>query len=180
MRLPYSENAKKVLIEAENIASSYSNPSIGTEHILYGLTVNEQCTAGKLLRKYGVNAGYFERYFINKAGITLGRIGFTTSAANSLVNAERLALKFGSKVIGTEQILYCLLVDPSSAAAAILGNLGVDQNELISELEQYIDGEDGTERSPEESTDGKLPPELSDLGLASHNSTRANKLGPTH
>ena len=35
MRLPYSENAKKVLIEAENIAASYSNPSVGTEHILY-------------------------------------------------------------------------------------------------------------------------------------------------
>ncbi len=178
MRLPYSENAKKVLIEAENIASSYSNPSIGTEHILYGLTVNEQCTAGKLLRKYGVNAGYFERYFINKAGITLGRIGFTTSAANSLVNAERLALKFGSKVIGTEQILYCLLVDPSSAAAAILGNLGVDQNELISELEQYIDGEDGTERSPEESQDGKLPTELSDLGIDLTKRARENKLDP--
>ena len=69
MRLPYSENAKKVLIEAENIASSYSNPSIGTEHILYGLTVNEQCTAGKLLRKYSVNAGYFERYFINNSAV---------------------------------------------------------------------------------------------------------------
>lgn len=179
MRLPYSENAKKVLIEAENIASSYSNPSVGTEHILYGLTVNEQCTAGKLLRKYGVNATYFERYFINKAGITLGRIGFTTSAANALVNAERLAAKFNSKVIGTEQILYCLLVDPSSAAVAILGNFGIDQNELLGELEEYIDGEENAETVDADSGDGRqLPTELGDLGIDLTKKARENKLDP--
>lgn len=178
MRLPYSENAKKVLIEAENVACSYSNPSIGTEHILYGLTANEQCTAGKLLRKYGVNSNYFERYFINKAGITLGRIGFTTSAANALVNAERVATRFNCRVIGTEQILYCLLIDPSSAAVAILGNIGVDQNELVSELEQYLGGEENDDTPSGENGDDKLPSELNDLGIDITKKARENKLDP--
>lgn len=178
MRLPYSENAKKVLMEAENVACSYSNPSIGTEHILYGLTANEQCTAGKLLRKYGVNSSYFERYFINKAGITLGRIGFTTSAANALVNAERVATRFNCRVIGTEQILYCLLIDPSSAAVAILGNLGVDQNELVAELEQYLGSEENDDAPSGENGDDKLPSELNDLGIDITKKARENKLDP--
>lgn len=178
MRLPYSENAKKVLMGAESAANSYSNPSIGTEHILYALTANEQCTAGKLLRKYGANANYFEKYFINKAGITLGRIGFTTSAANALVNAERLAAKFGCKFVGTEQILYCLLIDPSSAAVAVLSNFGIDQNELLSELEGYIDGGDRGAEGGGENEDGKLPSELDDLGIDLTKKARENKLDP--
>lgn len=116
MRLPYTENAKAALITAEKVAGAYGSGAIGTEHILYGLVATERCTASRILRKYGVDTSNFDGEYMTMSGGFMESHSFTSGAANALVNAERLAMKFGKKVVGTEQILYCLLLDPSSAA----------------------------------------------------------------
>lgn len=179
MRLPYTENAKAALITAEKVAGAYGSGAIGTEHILYGLVATERCTASKILRKYGVDTSNFDGEYMTMSGGFMDSHSFTSGAANALVNAERLAMKFGKKVVGTEQILYCLLLDPSSAAGAILGNLGVDQDAILGELEGYVSGEKRSEAEGGEGGDDKqLPTELSDLGIDLTKKARENKLDP--
>lgn len=179
MRLPYTENAKAALITAEKVAGAYGSGAIGTEHILYGLVATERCTASKILRKYGVDTSNFDGEYMTMSGGFMDSHSFTSGAANALVNAERLAMKFGKKVVGTEQILYCLLLDPSSAAGAILGNLGVDQDAILGELEGFVSGEKRSEAEGGEGGDDKqLPTELSDLGIDLTKKARENKLDP--
>ena len=179
MRLPYTENAKAALITAEKVAGAYGSGAIGTEHILYGLVATERCTASKILRKYGVDTSNFDGEYMTMSGGFMDSHSFTSGAANALVNAERLAMKFGKKVVGTEQILYCLLLDPSSAAGAILGNLGVDQDAILGELEGFVSGEKRSEaEGGEGGDDKKLPTELSDLGIDLTKKARENKLDP--
>lgn len=179
MRLPYTENAKTALITAEKVAGAYGGGAIGTEHILYGLVATERCTASRVLRKYGVDTSSFNGEYMTMSGGFMDSHSFTSGAANALVNAERLAMKFGKKVVGTEQILYCLLLDPSSAAGAILGNLGADQDAILSELEGYVSGEKRSEAEGGESGDDKqLPTELNDLGIDLTKKARENKLDP--
>ena len=179
MRLPYTENAKAALITAEKVAGAYGSGAIGTEHILYGLVATERCTASKILRKYGVDTSNFDGEHMTMSGGFMDSHSFTSGAANALVNAERLAMKFGKKVVGTEQILYCLLLDPSSAAGAILGNLGVDQDAILGELEGFVSGEKKSEAEGGEGGDDKqLPTELSDLGIDLTKKARENKLDP--
>ena len=178
MRLPYTDNAKNALITAEKVAGAYGG-AIGTEHILYGLVATEQSVASKILRKYGVDTGNFDAEQLTMSGGFIGGHSFTSGAANSLVTAERLALKYGKKVVGTEQILFCLLLDPSSAAGAILGNLGVNQDAILSDLEPYVSGaKDGEADGGDGGAEKQLPTELNDLGIDLTRKARENKLDP--
>ena len=53
MTFPVSENMKKAVDSAHDAAMRYSNPVIGTEHMLYGLVKVENSFAGQLLRQGG-------------------------------------------------------------------------------------------------------------------------------
>ena len=56
----FSEASKNALENAEKIAVELGHSYIGTEHILYGLVLEEKGIAFKVLNKQGIDSGSIE------------------------------------------------------------------------------------------------------------------------
>ncbi len=177
MSYPLSENVKKALVEAEKIANKYSNPSVGTEHLLYGLIKVENSVAGKLLREHGVTTSYADSVFSDYPHEMVRSLSFTSRAASVLAYAERLAIGNGSNVVGTEHILYSLIIDPASTAACLIKQYNPDLGSLVAKLEDAI-ADGGKNKKETTEGDSKTIEELADLGVDLTKKARENKLDP--
>ena len=167
MSYPVSENLNKVLKEAEDVAEQYSNPEIGTEHVLYGL-IKTDCTAGKMLREEKVNTGFADSVFSSNEHVSiLGKISYT----------KRVALSVRASRIRTEHLLYALLVDRTSLAYLILDrSYGVDTNALARKLEAFMRGERA--ESEEVANEPEVPGEIAELGVDITKKARDGKIDP--
>ena len=177
MSYPVSENLNKVLKEAEDIAEQYSNPEIGTEHVLYGL-IKTDCTAGKMLREEKVNTGFADSVFSSNEHVSiLGKIAYTKRVIETLRYAERVALSVRASRIRTEHLLYALLVDRTSLAYLILDrSYGIDTNALARKLEAFMRGERA--ESEEVANEPEVPGEIAELGVDITKKARDGKIDP--
>ena len=176
MNFPKSENLAKVFKEAENVAFQYSNPEIGTEHILYGL-VKTDCTAGRLLRDEGVNTAFADDVFSQNEHVSvMGGISYTKRSIETIRYAHRVMQSVGAGKMHTEHLLYALLMDQTSLAYWLIANsYGVDVSVLIRKLEDIMQG-GSVEGEP--GNNATVPEDIKDLGVDLTQKARENKIDP--
>ena len=135
-----TENVKKSINYANNIAFSYNNYQIGTEHILYGLACVKDATASKVLQQYGVTADMLDRVFSKnnskRAMINLvPSIDMTPRTQEVFTIANQFALQIGQSYIATEHVLISLLMLEDCYAVKILQKaFGVDIEQMKSTI----------------------------------------------
>ena len=105
---PQSDDFKTALNEAVAAAGKYSNPEVGTEHILYGLLSADGSIASTVLKEQGVTKEPLENMFENSYHTT-GEPEFSVRVKHLLDGAVRLAQANGSPMVGTEHLLYHFL-----------------------------------------------------------------------
>lgn len=176
MNFPKSENLAKVLKESENVAFQYSNPEIGTEHILYGL-VKTDCTAGRLLRDEGVNTAFADDVFSQNEHVSvMGGISYTKRSIETIRYAYKVMQSVGAGKMRTEHLLYALLMDQTSLAYWLIANsYGVDVSVVVRKLEEIMQG--GSSESDRGSSP-TVPTEIKDLGVDLTQKARENKIDP--
>ncbi|MBE5732884.1 MAG: ATP-dependent Clp protease ATP-binding subunit [Clostridiales bacterium] len=176
MNFPKSENLAKVLKEAENVAFQYSNPEIGTEHILYGL-VKTDCTAGRLLRDEGVNTAFADDVFSQNEHVSImGGISYTKRSIETIRYALRVMQSVGAGKVHTEHLLYALLMDQTSLAYWLIANsYGVDVSVIVRKLEEVMQG-GSVEGEP--GNNATVPEDIKDLGVDLTQKARENKIDP--
>ena len=109
----FTKSGEKVLEIANELAIDFGHDYIGTEHILYGLSCEENGVAGKVLEKKNV----FPEDILDKIEELIGGlikdehkvVGFTPRSKKILENAYLESKKYNSSLIGTEHILIGLL-----------------------------------------------------------------------
>ena len=136
----FTENAKRSLENAEQIATQMGSSYVGTEHILLGVLQQESSIGAKILKNVGVT---FE-----KAQLVLsfsqqlaggGYKGASETAKRTLTYSLRVAKEFGQPYCGTEHILFAILSEKSARAISLLKNdLQIDPTIIRSELENYL------------------------------------------
>jgi len=182
MNRQYSENMKRVMAEAEKVAKAYYNPYVGTEHVLYGLIKNDNGTAGKILRDFGVTTSYADSVFSGYMSKVVQRVMITQRTTAVLNSAQQLAYKMGCDVIRTEHVLYCLIADPSSTAAQILiRNYRVNFNALVMRIRDAIMGvpsESEHDKVTAGASEPRMPEELQELGIDLTQKARENRIDP--
>lgn len=173
---PVSENLKKALKCAENIAYEYSDVDIGTDHILYGLIVVD-CTAGRMLKEEGVTTEYLLETFERSGGFALnGKLGYTKRALDILQIANRISYNLRAGRIRTEHVLYAMLADQMGTPYKLLRDKNkIDVGALMRKLEAYLQGESQNVDSPKAPT---VPDELADLGTDVTKRAREGKIDP--
>ena len=67
-------------------------------------------------------------------------IQFSDNIEKVIKNASKIALRFGSQLVGTEHILYGIVSIPDCLASKILRDYGVTENELFDLFEQSSSG----------------------------------------
>ena len=134
----FTKSGEKVLEIANELAVDFGHDYIGTEHILYGLSCEENGVAGKVLEKKNV----FPEDILDKIEELIGGlikdehkvVGFTPRSKKILENAYVESKKYDSNLIGTEHILIGLVNEPDSIALKILEELKVRPEEIYEEI----------------------------------------------
>ncbi len=179
MNIPVSENLKQALETAKKAALKYSNPVIGTEHVMYGLMMTDGSAASGLLRSSGITPQDFEDAFENGDHVASYGIAFSDRINQTLMSAYKLCLSAGEPFVGTEHMLYCLLSDSASYAYHILSSRGVDAEQLKAKTAASLQKSDAQYRSESTgSAAADLPAQLSDLGINLTKKAAEHKIDP--
>ncbi len=137
-----TDNARTSLQQANAIARGYGSSYIGTEHLLLGILAQGGSVGAKLLADANVT--------LNRAEIALNltpKTVIVTSGVMSLSETAKLTLKiawdmaqeYNQEYLGTEHIIYSIVSQKNARATVLLRDMGVDVDELKSDLEEYLE-----------------------------------------
>lgn len=136
-----TDNALSSLKHAGAIAQSFGSNYVGTEHLLLGLLAQETSMGAKILENAGVTLDR-ARLALNLTPKTLvinmGAKGLSGAAKLTLQMAYDIAQGFTQEFCGTEHILYSILTQKNARATVLLRDMNVDVDNLVSELEMFL------------------------------------------
>jgi hypothetical protein len=149
----FTDQARRVVVRAQEAARDLDHDYVGTEHILLGLVRDAESVAVEALASFGISpeavADEVEREVGRGKQKETGHIPFSAEAKKALELSLREALQLGHSYIGTEHILLGLLRDRESVAAGVLRSLGADLEGVRLRLVGLVTaraGRDETER----------------------------------
>jgi hypothetical protein len=134
----FSEQARQVVVLAQEEAGILGHSYIGTEHILLGLLREKNGLAARVLGSLDVGVERTRRAVVDIVGsgeeVTSGQIPFTPRAKKVLELSLREALSLGHNHIGTEHILLGLVRENEGVATRILASFGADSETVREEV----------------------------------------------
>lgn len=133
----FSEKAKAVLMLAQEKAKEFRHRSIGTEHILLALVVEQEGIAGKTLREFSITekeireeAEHFTGYGMMKYDSKDTILPYSPRAKQAITLATDEAKRMGAPIVGTEHLLLGLLREEDVLSSKILTNLDINLNKI--------------------------------------------------
>ena len=134
----FTENAQGALNAAPKLASKLGHNYIGSEHILLGIVYKANSIASRLLDVKGIDYKKLEDAIIKTIGVgdsgSSNEFELTPRTKHIIEESGQIARAMGSAFVGTEHILLSLLREKDSVAVRLLESLGVNANELTSEI----------------------------------------------
>ncbi len=126
----YTDYAKSAIEGSLRSAEELGHTFVGSEHLLLGLLSEPDCAASAILEKHGVNFDTAVQAIKSLEGYGtpthLDANAVTPRFAALLESAAYEATKRGCKRIGTEHLLFSILVMRDCAAVNILASLGAE------------------------------------------------------
>lgn len=158
----FSENAKIALVNAQELARAGGFSVVDSDHILLGLLLVKKSAAIDILTSMSID---FERAKAASEGMKelsgVVRIGGLSDDAQRVLElAVGTASQNESPYVGTEHLLYGIILLPSSKGARILSGMQADLNYIREELEGFF-----ANPKVEEQLGGELPPEMMFSGM---------------
>ena len=133
----FSEEAQRVLVDAQKEMSELKHPYIGSEHLLLAILKNNQELVNKF-KKYKITYKSFKEELINLVGIgdnTPDLLLYSTTIKTILENVIIESRETGDE-ISVNELLLSLLNEGEGKAIRILLSLGVDINKLYSDISE--------------------------------------------
>lgn len=136
-----TDNARGSLQHADSIARSLGSAYIGTEHLLLGVLSQESSVGAKILADVGVT---FDRAKLalnltpKALVVSTGAKGLSETAKLTLRMSWDVAQEFNQNYCGTEHILFSILTQKNARATVLLRDMNVNVDEIIGELEGYL------------------------------------------
>jgi ATP-dependent Clp protease ATP-binding subunit ClpC len=143
----FTDQARRVVVLAQEEARRLNHNYIGTEHLLLGLLAEGEGVAAEALESFDISleagrAQVQERIGQGLRGPT-GHIPFTPRAKKVLELSLREALQLGHNSIGTEHILLGILREGEGVAAQVLVGFGADYARVRERVVRLLSGEGG-------------------------------------
>jgi ATP-dependent Clp protease ATP-binding subunit ClpC len=144
----FTDRARRVVVMAQAEAGALNHNYIGTEHLLLGLLREGDGVAARALESLGVSLESARRQVEEMIGTgqdsPSGHIPFTPRAKDVLKLSLAEALRFGHNYIGTEHLLLGLVREGDGVAAQALVVLGVDLNQVRTQVISLLGEHRGT------------------------------------
>ncbi|CAA9499640.1 MAG: ATP-dependent Clp protease, ATP-binding subunit ClpC [uncultured Solirubrobacteraceae bacterium] len=138
----FTQDARAVVVRAQEEAGRLGHGRIGTEHVLLGLLLGDDSEpAAHALNASGVTLEAVRAEVVRHVGsgdeaTDPEALRFTPRAKKVLELSLREAINLKDDHIGTEHILLGILRESSGLAARVLSDLGADPARLRSEVER--------------------------------------------
>lgn len=128
----FTQRAKAVLTIAQEEAKYFKHQSVGSEHILLALVIEQNGIAGKTLREMNITENDIREEIEHLTGYGTVRqypenayLAYSPRAKQTFSYAGDEAKRLGALQIGTEHLLLGLLRDEDILASRIMLNLGL-------------------------------------------------------
>jgi ATP-dependent Clp protease ATP-binding subunit ClpA len=145
----FTDQARRVVVLAQEEARLLNHNYIGTEHLLLGLAHEGQGVAAKALESLGISLeavrAQVEEIIGQGQSAPVGHIPFTPRAKKVFELSLREALQLGHNYIGTEHVLLGLVREGEGVAAQVLVKLGAGLPRVRQQVIQLLSGYAGGE-----------------------------------
>src|SRR5579884_1872950 len=135
----YSNEARRSLAQAREIALRLNHKTICTEHLLYGMLDAGDATVAGILAALGVNAVKLRQaldFVIGKSSRPLLVEPTLSAAARRVLDlAEQEAKDEGAREVGTEHLLVGLLREGEGIAAGVLESFTVTLDRVLAQIQ---------------------------------------------
>ena len=155
----FSNQARRVVVLAQEESRALNHHHIGTEHLLLGLLREERGAGARALESAGITLEAARREVETRVGRgseqAEGHIPFTRRAKKSLELSLRESLALGQDYIGTGHLLLGLMRQGDSVGAEVLVSLGADLNVVRGRVIELLNDDperEGVERARERGT----------------------------
>ena len=181
----FTDQARRIVVLAQEEARMLNHSYLGTEHILLGLLHEGQ--GAEALERLGISLGGVRDRIQEMAGQgerpPTGQIPFTPGVKRVLEHSLREALQMGHAYIGAEHILLGLLNEGDDAGAQTLLSMhpSVSLEGIRERVLQLLDGIHGTEpegRDLRTRAKSSMSPAMDQFGLNLTQAAQAGKLDP--
>ncbi len=143
----FTDQARRVVVVAQEESRKLGHNYIGTEHILLGILGSGKSVAVSALESLGISQEAARQQVEEITGRSThqvaGHIPFTPRAKKVLELSLREAIQLGHNYIGTEHILLGLIREGEGVAARVLTQLGADLNRVRQQVVQLLRGYQG-------------------------------------
>lgn len=179
----FTQNAKKSLENAGQLALSMGSHYVGTEHLLLGILRTSTSLGARMLSDAGVSLDKIKLdTFSSVASTTPQLIDLSETAKKTLALALRVAQQFNHPYAGTEHLLYALVSQKNSRANTILREINVNPNDIRTEVESYLSSQSYQQEANQPSKPGgkanSKTPALDHFAIDLTQKARDGKLDP--
>ncbi len=140
----FTERAQEVFSLAQEAATELGHGYVGSEHLLLGLAREKDGVAGKVLTGSGITAEKIKDAIVKSVGVgesgTAPAQGLTPRSKHIIELAVAEANRFGHNYVGTEHLLMGILRESDCIAAKIITSLGVNINQMFSDIINLLGG----------------------------------------
>ena len=155
----FTQKAQNTLNHALSIARELGHTYVGSEHILLGILTEGDSIASRLLTTRGADIKKIRRTVIDISGVgsrsQVTPADMTPRAKKIIEISSSESCRLGSSYIGTEHILYALMLERDSVAVRILEADGIPASEIIGDLNAYMSASGNKSRKSDGKTDSK-------------------------
>jgi ATP-dependent Clp protease ATP-binding subunit ClpC len=134
----FTDQARRVVVLAQEEARMLGHGYIGTEHILLGLLSEPEGLAARALSSLGVSLDAVREQVVEIVGEGTVRPGehipFTPRTKKVLELSLREAQRLGDSYIGTEHILLGLAREGEGVGAQVLDRLGASTDRVLAQV----------------------------------------------
>jgi ATP-dependent Clp protease ATP-binding subunit ClpC len=138
----FTDQARRVVVLAQEEARELGHDYIGTEHLLLGLIREKDGAAARALDSLGIHLAAARQQVTEiigpGQGQPAGHIPFTPRAKKVLELSLREAQHLGDDCIGTEHLLLGLIREGEGVAAQVLVRLGPGLDEARRRVTQIV------------------------------------------
>ncbi|MBM2845484.1 MAG: clpB [Bacteroidetes bacterium] len=153
----FTLKSQEAVQNAQEIASSYGNQFIESEHLLAALMQDSSGTVVPILQRVGANANYIKiklsemmERLPKVSGAGLGNQSISQTVGRILESAQRQAGHVKDEYISTEHLLLAIVESKESNAGKLLRDQGVTTDDIYKVLKEIRGSQRVTDQNPED------------------------------
>ena len=151
----FTQRAEIAIENARRAAGQFGHSFVGTEHLLLGILRESEGLGGRILRRGGLSETALHQQLREMHGTGLNDRpiqGLSARARQAVEKAAEEAAQLRQSHIGTEHLLLGILRQPDCGGMEALLRLGLDPDELYTEIMDLFGAPDSRDRSTQTGT----------------------------